>query len=128
MTTNDEQEPVRPAGPVHGQLSYLQIPAIDVGQSAIFYERIFGWHVEQSHPGFEAPGLIGQWVTDRSAAPDAGLLAWIQVDRIDETLELVRTYGGAVLEGSSPDGTERLLATIRDPAGNVLGIVQDIPR
>src|SRR2546430_17551754 len=62
---------------------------------------------------FRSPGLIGQWVSDRRAAPDAGLLVWIQVDRIDDTLDLVRTNGGEVLDGPSPDGTERWLATIR---------------
>jgi predicted enzyme related to lactoylglutathione lyase len=127
MTANDEGEPEGPSAAVHGQLSYLQVPATDVGQSAGFYEKIFGWHVEPPHPSFEAPGLIGQWVEDRPAAPDAGLLAWIQVDRIDDTLDLVRTNGGEVLDGPSPDGSERWLATIRDPAGNVLGIVQNVP-
>ena len=126
MTANDEREPEGPSAPVHGQLSYLQVPAIDVLQSAGFYEKIFGWHVEPPHPSFEAPGLIGQWVADRPAAPDAGLLAWIQVDRIDDTIGLVRANGGEVLDGPSPDGPERLLATIRDPAGNVLGIVQNV--
>ena len=123
MTENNEREPARPSGPVHGQVSYLQVPAIDVMQSAAFYERIFGWHIERPHPSFEAPGLIGQWVSDRPAAPDAGLLAWIHVDRIDDTLDLVCTNGGEVLEPPAPDGPVRWLATIRDPGGNVLGIV-----
>jgi predicted enzyme related to lactoylglutathione lyase len=127
MTANDEGDPEGPGTAVHGQLSYLQVPANDLAQSAAFYEKIFGWQVEPPHPSFEAPGLIGQWVDDRPAAPDAGLLAWIQVDRIDETIDLVRTHGGEVLDGPSPDGSERLLATIRDPAGNVLGIVQNVP-
>jgi predicted enzyme related to lactoylglutathione lyase len=128
MTATDEREPGRPSEPAHGQLAYLQVPAMDIGQSAAFYEKIFGWRIEHPHPSFEAPGLIGQWVSDRPAAPDAGLLAWIQVDRIDDTLNLVRTNGGDVLEPPSPDGPERWLATIRDPGGNVLGIVQHGPR
>jgi predicted enzyme related to lactoylglutathione lyase len=129
MTTHDEPEPARGRSkPTHGQVSYLQIPAIDVVQSAAFYERVFGWRIERPHPEFEAPGLIGQWVGDRPAAADAGLLAWIHVDRIDETLDLVRAHGGEVLEPASPDGPARWLATIRDPAGNTVGIVQLGPR
>jgi uncharacterized protein len=27
----------------HGRLSYVQIPALDVGTSAAFYEKVFGW-------------------------------------------------------------------------------------
>jgi uncharacterized protein len=108
----------------HGQVSYLQIPALDAMQSAGFYEKVFGWHVERPYPSFESPALIGQWVTDRPAAPAGGLLAWINVDRIDDALDLVRSNGGEVLEPPAPDGPERLLATIRDPGGNVIGIVQ----
>jgi predicted enzyme related to lactoylglutathione lyase len=122
MAANEEPTPA------HGQVSYLQVPAIDVMRSAAFYERIFGWHIERPYPSFEAPGLIGQWVSDRPAAPDAGLLAWIQVDRIDDTLDLVRANGGEVLKPPSPDGPVRWLATIRDPGGNVLGIVGHGPR
>jgi uncharacterized protein len=115
--------------PPHGHVSYLQIPAIDPMESATFYEAVFGWYIERPYPSFKAPGLIGhgligQWVDDRAASPDGGLLAWINVDRMEDALERVRTLGGEVLEPPAPDGPERLLATIRDPGGNVIGIVQ----
>jgi predicted enzyme related to lactoylglutathione lyase len=54
-------------------------------------------------------------------------LIWIYVSRIDETLELVSTSGGEVIEPPSADGP-RWLATIRDPAGNMLGVAQHGPR
>ena len=60
-----------------GQLCYLQIPADDVEISARFYERVFGWGVDPPDTGFEAPGLIGQWVTDRPASPGSGPVGWI---------------------------------------------------
>ncbi len=103
----------------------MQIPALDMMKSAAFYEKIFGWQIER--PYLEAPGLIDQWVDDRPTAADAGLLAWINVDRIDETLDLVRANGCEILEATSADGP-RWIATIRDPGGNVLGIVQHGPR
>ncbi len=124
MTVDDEHEPDQSLRPKHGQLSYLQIPAIDVQRSAEFYARVFGWHIDHSHPGFDAPGLIGQWVTDRPPTRDAGPLPWLHVDGMRETLKLVRAYGGEVLELPVPDGPDRLLATVRDPAGNVVGLVQ----
>ncbi len=114
-------------GPAHGQACYLQIPALDLMKSAEFYEKVFGWRIERPHPSFEAPGLIGQWVNDRPPATEAGLLVWINVDGIDGVLESVRAGGGAVLTPPSPDGP-RWLATIRDPGGNVLGVVQHGPR
>lgn len=108
----------------HGAVCYLQIPMSDVAASSSFYEHVFGWEIEGSHPSFEAPGLLGQFVDDRPAAPDGGLLAWISVDGIDEALASVEAAGGSVVEAPSEDGTERLLATVRDPAGNVLGLVE----
>jgi predicted enzyme related to lactoylglutathione lyase len=120
--TKDEADSTRERGLAHGQVCYLQIPALDTMKSAAFYEKVFGWKVERPYPSFEAPGLIGQWVNDRAPASDAGMLAWINVDRIDETLEAVRASGGEVVEPTTPDGP-RWLATIRDPAGNALGIV-----
>jgi len=106
----------------HGQVVYLQIPAIDITESATFYRRVFGWEVEPPESGFEAPGLIGQWVTDRPLDRDEGLVAWIHVDDIDASLDVVRANGGAVLEPPTPDGPVRWLATITDPAGNLVGI------
>jgi uncharacterized protein len=108
----------------HGQLCYLQIPVRDVWQSAEFYEKTFGWRVQRPHTSFEAPGLIGQWVDDRPPAPDSGLLAWVKVDHIDATLEAVVANGGEVLEAPALDGGGRWRATIRDPAGNTLGLAQ----
>lgn len=114
--------------PAQGQLSYLQIPALSVRQSAEFYSRVFGWNIEHPHPGFDAPGLIGQWTTDRSPTRDAGMLPWLNVDSMVEAMKLVRAYGGEVLEHPTPDGPDRLLATVRDPAGNVIGLVQLVTR
>jgi predicted enzyme related to lactoylglutathione lyase len=123
-TVDDAEEYDQSIRPMHGQLSYLQIPAVDVQRSAEFYSRVFGWRVDHPHPGFDAPGLIGQWVKDRPPSRDAGLLPWLQVDTMDRALKLVRNFGGDVLEQPTPDGPDRLLATVRDPAGNVLGLVQ----
>ena len=127
MTAKDDAESPSASGPAHGQVCYLQIPALDLMKSAAFYEKVFGWRIERPYPSFEAPGLIGQWVSDRMPAPESGLLMWISVDGIDNVLESVRASGGEVIEPPSPDGP-RWLATIRDPAGNVLGIAQHGPR
>jgi predicted enzyme related to lactoylglutathione lyase len=127
MTPRDVQEIDPETGPPRGSIEYLQIPATDIEKSGAFYERIFGWHVEHRNPSFEAPNVIGQWVTDRPAAGDGGILVWIRVDNIEVALEMARSDGGEVLEQPVADGPERMLATIRDPAGNVLGIVQHGP-
>ena len=124
MASDVEPDVAPHAGPVRGEVGYLQIPARDITRSAEFYEHVFGWNVDAPHPSFEAPNLIGQWVTDRVPAGDGGMLAWIHVDNIQVALENVRSDGGQVLEQPVADGPDRWLATIKDPAGNVVGIVQ----
>src|SRR5277367_4984011 len=98
MPPDTKSECTPACGPTHGQLCFLQIPAIDPMTSAAFYEKIFGWRIERPYPSFESPGLIGQWVTDRPPTPDSGLLAWINVSNIDTVLDAVPTAGGQVLK------------------------------
>lgn len=106
-----------------GQLCYLQIPALDINTSAHFYARLFGWEVDPPEAGFEMPGLIGQWITDRPPAPDAGPVGWIHVADVRRTLSEAQAAGATVHDGPTPDGP-RLLASFTDPAGNLVGIVE----
>src|SRR5262249_14789178 len=71
MSASGDAEDARAREMRHGQVCYLQIPAVDLMQSAEFYEKLFGWQIERPYPSFESPGLIGQWVTDRPPAADA---------------------------------------------------------
>jgi PhnB protein len=110
----------------HGQLVYLQIPAADIATSARFYERVFGWEVDPPQSGFEAPGLIGQWITDRPPVPDAGPVMWIHVDDVAGTLTAAEGAGAVLSQEPTPDGP-RTLASFSDPAGNLVGIVAHAP-
>ncbi|HEX3622181.1 MAG TPA: VOC family protein [Acidimicrobiales bacterium] len=121
MTTREEAEGGDRRSLAHGQLAYLQIPATDVGRAGEFYGQVFGWSVEPPQPGFEAPGMIGQFVDDRPPAGDAGPMLWIAVDDLEVTLRLVRDNGGEVVELPTADGP-RTLATVADPTGNRIGL------
>lgn len=110
---------------VHGGLSYLQLPAADVDRSARFYAGVFGWVGDS---GFTAPGLIGQWVDDRPADATSGPLLSITVDDLDLALRQAPTLGGRVVDQPRLDGGERWLATVQDPGGNLVGLVQLRPR
>lgn len=114
------------------RICYLEIPAADVHQSAAFYERVFGWnirHRDTDRPSFDdATGYVsGAWVTGRPVARDPGLLPYIWVDHIDAILICVQEAGGEVVAAAHPDspGGTSLIATIRDPAGNLLGLYQE---
>jgi hypothetical protein len=116
----------------HGGLSYLEIPAVDVRRSAIFYEKVLGWKLRQretDNPRFDdATGhLIGRWVTGRTISREPGLLPYIYVDCIDDVVGRVAAHGGEVVKPPYAEGN-LWVAIFRDPAGNVIGLWQEGPR
>ncbi len=114
--------------PVHGQVVYLQLPAADVPASAAFYEAVFGWSVDPGRGRFEAPGIIGEWTTERPPARDAGPVAWILADQLWPLLHRIDSHGGRVAGRPVLDGGERYLVECDDPAGNRIGAAVPVRR
>jgi predicted enzyme related to lactoylglutathione lyase len=110
-----------------GGISYLRIPASDPHRSARFYEAVFGWSVdaERDVPRFEdgTGHVIGHFMADLPVAGEAGVLPYVFVERVDETLERVVAEGGEIVAPPYPEGSLSV-STFRDPAGNVIGIWQ----
>jgi predicted enzyme related to lactoylglutathione lyase len=52
-------------------------------------------------------------------------MPWIYVTSVTEALERIGRQGGRVGQLPSPEG-DTLLATFRDPAGNLIGVWQFI--
>jgi predicted enzyme related to lactoylglutathione lyase len=117
----------------HGHVSYLEIPAIDPARSARFYQAVFGWRIrdlESGRAAFDDPSgdLIGRWHTGRTPSHDgAGILPYIYVDGIDEVVRRVVEQQGEIVKPPYPEG-DLWVATLRDPAANVIGIWQFGPR
>jgi uncharacterized protein len=114
-----------------GGISYLRLPAHEPRRSAAFYEAVFGWTVdaERDEPSFEdgTGHVIGHFVADLAVAGEAGVLPYVFVEGIDETLGRVVAQGGEVVEQPYAEG-DLWVATFRDPAGNVIGVWQRGPR
>ena len=108
--------------PAHGQIGYLQIPAVDVDSSCMFYRSVFGWDADPTYAGFTAPGMIGQFVTDRAPTSSDGIVLWIAVDRLNTVLDAAVEHGGNIVKTPQLDQGERWLAEILDIAGNRLGL------
>jgi uncharacterized protein len=114
-----------------GGLSYLEIPATDPIRSAAFYRTVVGWRIEQRSPEdlrfTDRTGhLIGRWVRSRATSREAGLLPYIYVDGIHDAIELAVGNGGELVEGPREEGN-LWVATVRDPAGNLIGLWQERP-
>jgi predicted enzyme related to lactoylglutathione lyase len=112
----------------NGKICYVEIPAIDINASATFYKSIFGWQTRQRGDGSlafdDAVGQVsGTWVVGRKAATEPGLLIYIMVDSVAETVAAVIAAGGKIVQPVGMDAPE-VTARFSDPAGNVLGLYQ----
>ncbi len=115
-----------------GAITYLRMPATDVRLAAVFYRDVFGWSVngpDCDRPSFDdASGLLsGAWISDHLSAAEPGLLPYIYVADIEETVALIVGHGGAILTEPYLEGL-LIVATFRDPAGNVVGLWHDTTR
>ena len=115
-----------------GAVTYLHIPATDVRRAAAFYRDVFGWSInrpDSERPSFDdASGLLGgAWISDQTSAAEPGLLPYIYVADIEETVALIVAHGGTILTEPYPEGL-LTVATFRDPAGNVMGLWHDTTR
>jgi uncharacterized protein len=108
-----------------GSVSYLRIAAPDVARSAAFYRSVFGWKADEEAGRFEdATGhVIGHFMAGLPVAGEAGVVPYVYVRDIDETLARVPAAGGEVSVAPYPEG-DLWVAMTRDPAGNAIGVWQ----
>lgn len=114
-----------------GGVTYLHIAARDPRQSAAFYQAVFDWSLggDPDRPSFaDGTGhVIGRWVTNLDVVGEAGVVPYVYVARIDDTITKIIAQGGDVVTPPYPEG-DLWVATCHDPAGNVVGIWQQGPR
>lgn len=111
-----------------GKICYIEMPAIDISQSAQFYQQVFGWHVRTRDDGSAAfddtvGGVSGTWITGRPPAANPGMIVHIMVANVATTIEAIIAAGGEIVQPVNPYEHE-VYALFRDPAGNILGIYQ----
>ena len=112
----------------NGKICYVEIPAVDLRRSIVFYTEVFGWKVRQRDNGStafdDATGEVsGTWVAGRPPSSQPGLLLYIMVDSVAATVDAVKAHGGTIVQPIGADAPE-VTARFRDPAGNVIGLYQ----
>ena len=117
---------------VNGKVCYLEMPTTDVARSADFYQRAFGWRIRRRGDGATAfddttGEVSGTWVLGRPPSADPGLLVYIMVDSVADTVESIQALGGEIVQPIGADAPE-ITARFRDPGGNVIGLYQEPDR
>ena len=113
----------------HGKICYLEIPANDIRGSVGFYEKVFGWNIRRRGDGSIAfddgvGEVSGTWVIGRPPLSEPGILIYIMVDSVADSLETIVAHGGQVVQPIGVDAPE-ITARFRDPGGNVIGLYQE---
>ena len=111
----------------NGKICYIELPTTDISLSASFYEKVFGWKTRKRGDGAiafdDGVGQVsGTWVTGRPPATP-GLLVYIMVDSVAETVDAIVGNGCEIVQPVGADAPE-ITARFRDPGGNVMGLYQ----
>ena len=112
----------------NGKICYLEMPALNIMESAAFYSNVFGWLMRTRGDGSlafdDAVGEVsGTFVLGRKTWDTPGLLFYIMVDSVAATCQAVETHGGTIVQPIGADAPE-ITARFRDPAGNIVGLYQ----
>ena len=119
---------------------HFEIPAKDVKRASNFYNKAFGWQLNQ-FPGFEywsvgttmsdangtptTPGAINGGMGKKGVmAPDA-VTVTVSVKDIDESLATVKKLGGKQVGKKQAVGDMGWSAYFQDTEGNVIGLFQN---
>jgi predicted enzyme related to lactoylglutathione lyase len=113
----------------NGKICYVELPATDVARSIEFYKSVFDWNVRTRGDGNAAfddgvGQVSGTWVTNRSASPEPGLLIYIMVNSVADTINAIEAQGCEIVQHIGADAPE-ITARFRDPGGNIIGLYQE---
>lgn len=103
-------------------VGHVDVAGPDIELLSGFYRAVCGWTVEPRGPGYaqlSTPTLRGALVE----APEASLTLGVIVADLESALAQAQSSGGAVVMPATDNGWVRK-GQVRDPAGNVLTLIQ----
>ena len=101
-------------------------PVTDLARAKAMFHKLLG--VE---PYADQPFYVGFRVEDQEIGLDpnghkAGMTAYYHVDNIKQSLQSLLDAGSQILQEIKDVGGGRLIASVRDADGNIIGLVQDV--
>lgn len=142
LATEETNRSQKPACTGIGHVWWNELITSDPAKDGTFYAKVLGWKFSpvdaQGAPtqsavagddyttftsdGEEVAGMVKPDTTS-GVAPVMGWLTYVHVRDVDATATLARNGGGSVLREPYTDGEGNRLALVRDPSGNVLGLI-----
>ena len=100
-------------------------PVKDMAQAKTMFCKLLG--VE---PYADQPYYVGFKIDDQDIGlvptnPEAGVAAFFHVDDIKDSLQILIDAGATVIQAVKNVGGGRLVASVKDKDGNIIGLVQN---
>lgn len=118
---------------------HFEIPAEDPKRAKSFYERCFGWRINE-FPGMGYWGVGTTPVDDKQTPTEPGGINGgltkrndvlkhptftVNVPDIDRALAQIEKNGGKTIQKKQPVAGMGFMAYFKDPEGNLVGLWQD---
>jgi len=99
-------------------------PVKDINQSKTVFRKLLG--VE---PYADQPYYVGFKIGDQDIGlvpnnPEGGVAAFFHVDDIKDNLQILVDAGAQIIQEIKNVGGGRLIASVKDKDGNIIGLVQ----
>jgi hypothetical protein len=118
---------------VKNPVVHFEILAPDGAELIGFYQGLFGWPIQDNQlPGWPHYGFMGEpdrgiggAIGTADAADGPAVLVYVEVDDPQAYLDRATEMGATVvLPVTNVPGAEVTIAWLRDPQGNLLGLVK----
>ena len=112
-------------------ICHVEIPTTDFEKAKVFYSNLFGWKVnmmpDMNYAAFQTgaePGGGFNKVDKVTSLGEEGVLIYVSVDEIQQTLAKVTELGGNIVKEKTEIPEIGWYALFVDPEGNVIGIFE----
>jgi predicted enzyme related to lactoylglutathione lyase len=100
-------------------------PVKDIAQATTVFRKLL-----EVEPYANQPYYVGFKVNDQDIGlvpnnPEAGVTAFFHVDDIKKSLQILLDGDAQIIQDVKNVGGERLIASVKDKDGNIIGLVQN---
>jgi predicted enzyme related to lactoylglutathione lyase len=100
-------------------------PVKDIIQAKTLFTKFLEVEPYADQPYYVGFRINGQDIGLVPDSPEAGTTAFYHVDNIKQSLQVLIDAGAEIIQNIKNVGGERLIASVKDKDGNIIGLIQN---
>jgi predicted enzyme related to lactoylglutathione lyase len=100
-------------------------PVKDITQAKTLFTKFLEVEPYADQPYYVGFRINGQDIGLVPDSPEAGTTAFYHVDDIKQSLQVLLDAGAEIIQNIKNVGGERLIASVKDKDGNIIGLIQN---